>query len=77
MRGRVMGLYMLVFLGGAPIGAPLAGWVAEVFGPRISVVAGGAISAVAAVVIGLVLAHRRGVRTREYLRPASLARMVA
>ena len=77
MRGRVRGLYMLVFLGGAPIGAPLAGWVAEVFGPRISVVAGGAISAVAAVVIGLVLAHRRGVRTREYLRPASLARMVA
>jgi MFS family permease len=77
MRGRVMGLYMLVFLGGAPIGAPLAGWVAEVFGPRMSMVAGGAISAAAAVVIGLVLAHRRGVRTREYLRPAALARMVA
>jgi MFS family permease len=77
MRGRVMGLYMLVFLGGAPIGSPLVGWVAEEFGPRMSLVAGGAISAVAAVVIGLLLAHRRGVRTREYLRPAALARMVA
>ena len=41
MRGRVMGLYMLVFLGGAPLGAPLAGWVAEVFGPRMSLIAGG------------------------------------
>jgi MFS family permease len=77
MRGRVMGLYMLVFLGGAPLGSPLVGWVAEVFGPRMSLVAGGAISAVAAAVIGLLLAHRRGVRTREYLRPAALARMVA
>jgi MFS family permease len=76
MRGRVMGLYMLVFLGGAPIGSPLVGWVAEEFGPRMSLVAGGAISAVAAAVIGVLLAHRRGVRTREYLRPGALARMV-
>ena len=35
MRGRVMGLYMLVFLGGRPCGSPLAGWVAEMFGPRL------------------------------------------
>ena len=33
MRGRVMGLYMLVFLGGTPIGAPIVGWVADAFGP--------------------------------------------
>jgi MFS family permease len=76
MRGRVMGLYMLVFLGGAPFGSPLVGWVAEVFGPRMSLVAGGAISAAAAAVIGLVLAHRRGIGARQYLRPAALARMV-
>jgi MFS family permease len=76
MRGRVMGLYMLVFLGGTPLGSPLVGWVAEVFGPRMSLVAGGAISAAAAAVIGLLLAHRRGVGAREYLRPAALARMV-
>ena len=52
MRGRVMGLYLLVFLGGTPLGAPLVGWVAEQFGPRMSLFAGGAISAVAAVVVG-------------------------
>ncbi len=72
MRGRVMGLYMLVFLGGAPLGSPLVGWVAEQFGPRMSLLAGGAISAAAAAVIGLLLARRRGVAVRDYaVRPAA------
>jgi MFS family permease len=74
MRGRVMGLYMLVFLGGAPLGSPLVGWVAEVFGPRMSLIAGGVISAVATVVIGILLARRGSIRIRERLRPARLAR---
>jgi MFS family permease len=77
MRGRVMGLYMLVFLGGAPLGSPLVGWVGEQFGPRMSLLAGGVISAAAAAVIGLLLARRRGIAAREALRPAALARMVA
>jgi len=76
MRGRVMGLYMLVFLGGAPAGAPLAGWIAETFGPRMSMIAGGLISVVAVVVIGAMLSRARGVRARSYLRPRQLARMV-
>jgi MFS family permease len=76
MRGRVMGLYMLVFLGGAPLGSPLVGWVGEQFGPRMSLLAGGVISAAAAAVIGLLLARRRGIAAREVLRPAALARMV-
>ena len=77
MRGRVMGLYMLVFLGGAPLGSPLVGWVGEQFGPRMSLLAGGVISAAAAAVIGLLIARRRGIAAREVLRPAALARMVA
>ena len=35
MRGRVMGIYMLMFLGGAPIGSTLTGWVAEQFGTEV------------------------------------------
>jgi MFS family permease len=77
MRGRVMGLYMLVFLGGTPLGSPLAGWIAEAFGPRMSMITGGLISVAATAVIAVMLARREGVRTREYLRPARLARMVA
>ncbi len=34
MRGRVMALYLAVFLGGTPLGAPIVGWVANEFGPR-------------------------------------------
>jgi MFS family permease len=49
MRGRVMGLYMLVFLGGNPVGGPMTGWLAEEFGGRAPFVVGGLISALAAV----------------------------
>jgi MFS family permease len=34
MRGRVMALYMAIFAGGTPLGAPFVGWVANVAGPR-------------------------------------------
>ncbi|GIG30426.1 MFS transporter [Cellulomonas marina] len=37
MRGRVMALYMMVFLGATPIGSPLVGWVGETFGARWAV----------------------------------------
>ncbi|GAA3114584.1 hypothetical protein GCM10020001_037300 [Nonomuraea salmonea] len=41
MRGRVMGIYMLVFTGGAPVGAPLIGWLSELGGPRTGVLLSG------------------------------------
>lgn len=41
MRGRVMALYSVVFLGSTPIGAPLAGWLAETYDPRISLLLAG------------------------------------
>jgi MFS family permease len=34
MRGRVMALYAMLFLGTTPIGSPLVGWMSEVIGPR-------------------------------------------
>lgn len=34
MRGRVMALYMMVFLGATPIGSPVVGWIAETYGAR-------------------------------------------
>jgi MFS family permease len=55
MRGRVMGLYMLLFLGGTPIGAPLLGLLGEKLGGRAPTVFGGAASVVAALVVWLVL----------------------
>jgi MFS family permease len=62
MRGRVMALYMLVFLGTNPVGAPAIGWLAEHFGARTSLVIGGLVSALAAVVVGAVAARGTAVR---------------
>jgi MFS family permease len=77
MRGRVMGIYMLVFLGGAPLGSPLTGWVAEQFGTRMSLIAGAAISVAATVVVAALIARRRGVPVRTYLSRARFARVAA
>ena len=41
VRGRVLGIYTLLFFGGTPIGAPLIGWAADRFGPRTGLVGGG------------------------------------
>ncbi|AJP03174.1 MFS transporter [Streptomyces cyaneogriseus subsp. noncyanogenus] len=57
MRGRVMSLYMMVFLGGSPIGAPIVGWITDTYGARVGFAVGGAIAATAAVVIAVVLAR--------------------
>ena len=34
MRGRVMSLYMAIFMGGTPIGAPVVGWITDALGAR-------------------------------------------
>ncbi|MEV5540832.1 MFS transporter [Saccharopolyspora shandongensis] len=59
MRGRVMGLYMLLFLGGKPLGGLASGWLAEVLGPRWPILLGGLASLVAALGGVAVLAWRR------------------
>src|SRR5205085_126135 len=41
LRGRIMALFSVVFIGSTPIGAPLVGWLAEVAGPRAGLVVGG------------------------------------
>jgi MFS family permease len=44
LRGRVMALYLMVFMGGTPFGSPLVGWVGQEFGARWSLVGGGIVS---------------------------------
>jgi len=58
MRGRVMGLYMLVFLGGNPVGGPVLGWIAGVFGARAPVLFGGLVALASVLVCAGVLAWR-------------------
>jgi MFS family permease len=49
MRGRVMALYSIVFLGSTPIGGPIVGWLAGALGPRSGLLLGAAAALLAAV----------------------------
>ncbi|MFI7445225.1 MFS transporter [Nonomuraea indica] len=69
MRGRVMGIYMLVFTGGAPIGAPLVGWLSELGGPRAGVMLSGVL-VLAGTGLAVLLTRLIGSRVR---RPMPLA----
>jgi len=69
MRGRVMSLYLMVFAGGTPIGAPIIGWMADHYGPRWALLFGGAITAAAALVATAALARRASLTVRAHLRP--------
>jgi len=51
VRGRVMGIYLLIFMGGTPIGAPLIGYTASLIGIRATIVICGALVLGAALVL--------------------------
>jgi MFS family permease len=73
MRGRVMALYSVVFLGSTPIGAPLVGWLAEVAGPRAGMAVGG-VAALAAGALATIAYVRERTGT---LSPAAIASALA
>jgi predicted MFS family arabinose efflux permease len=49
MRGRVMGLWAVAFLGSTPIGAPIVGWVGQHIGPRYGLLLGASATLLAGV----------------------------
>ncbi|HET9501753.1 MAG TPA: MFS transporter [Marmoricola sp.] len=61
MRGRVMALYMMLVMGGTPVGAPVVGWIGGTFGARWTLIGGGALT-MFGVVLAVALFHgfRRG-----------------
>jgi len=44
LRGRVMALYLMVFMGGTPLGSPFIGWLGEQFGARWTLIGGGGLT---------------------------------
>jgi predicted MFS family arabinose efflux permease len=64
MRGRVLALSTVVFLGTAPIGGPIVGWVSEQFGARSGIWLGAVTSVLAGV---FVLLDLRRIADREVL----------
>jgi MFS family permease len=69
IRGRVMALYMAIFMGGTPLGAPVLGWVAEEFGGRWTLVGGGALTMVGTLLATLLFTRRTGLVIRPTVRP--------
>jgi MFS family permease len=61
MRGRVMALYLICFMGGTPLGAPIVGWLAGVAGPRWGLLGGGLVCLLATAALAALIARRRGV----------------
>jgi MFS family permease len=57
MRGRVMALWAVAFMGSTPIGGPIAGWVSESGGGRAGLVLGG-IACLLAALLGVQAGHR-------------------
>lgn len=74
MRGRVLALYALVFVGGTPFGAPIIGWLGEHVGPRSTLVVGGLASLVVSVLAGYLLLRSTG-RTLRHPREIQRAPM--
>jgi MFS family permease len=60
MRGRVMALYMMVFMGGTPIGSPIVGWVGEEFGARWTLIGGGVATLIGTALAVLVFSRATG-----------------
>jgi predicted MFS family arabinose efflux permease len=65
MRGRVMALYLMCFMGGTPLGAPIVGWMAGVAGPRWGLIGGGLICLVAVGALAIWYARRRGMDVED------------
>jgi MFS family permease len=66
MRGRVMALYAMSFMGMMPIGALVEGWVAEHVGAPLTVRAGGLVCVAGAIVFNVRLPQLR-VRARQLI----------
>jgi len=75
MRGRVMALYMMIFMGGTPLGSPFIGWIGETYGARTTLWFGGLMTILGALASGavfLVAARRRSDVLTALERPSNV-----
>lgn len=70
MRGRVMALYSIVFLGSTPIGGPIAGWLSQAWDPRAALALAGLAGLGAAWAATTALARAEGPPARPESLPA-------
>ena len=66
MRGRVMALYMAVFMGGTPLASPLIGWIGSAWGPRWTILVGSIATGLAVLAATMYLVRSENVRLRYH-----------
>ncbi|MCW2822781.1 MAG: major facilitator superfamily 1 [Marmoricola sp.] len=65
LRGRVMALYLMVFMGGTPLGSPFIGWIGEQFGARWTLIGGGGLTIIGVLTSIAVFTRGRGMLGRR------------
>jgi MFS family permease len=65
LRGRVMALYLMVFMGGTPLGSPFIGWIGEQFGARWTLIGGGGLTIIGVLISIAVFTRGRGMLGRR------------
>lgn len=68
MRGRVAALYLMVFMGGTPFGAPVIGWIGEAFGARWTLILGGLVAGAGILGATVIYLVRAGLHLQVDLR---------
>ncbi len=71
LRGRVMALYLMVFMGGTPLGSPFIGWIGHQFGARWTLIGGGALTILGVLFAVAVFTRGRRVLERRVLTAQS------
>jgi MFS family permease len=77
MRGRVMALYMMIFMGGTPFGAPIIGWIGDTFGARWTLVGGGLGTILGTLLAAALFSRSQGLLDPEVNDPPRFARSFA
>ena len=65
LRGRVMGVYLLIFMGGTPIGSPLIGFLAGEIGIRSTIAVCGSLTALAAATLLVIYTAKRNAKNSQ------------
>jgi len=66
LRGRVMGIYLTIFLGGTPVGSPLIGWLSESIGTRQTIFLCGLVTMSSSALIYLLLRKKLFTSNENY-----------
>ena len=74
LRGRVIGVYLLVFVGSGAVGGPVLGIINQSFGPQAALLVSGLVPGFATLVVAWKLAQQTGQRVR--FRPQALSEVL-